>query len=849
MNPFKIRLRLSSRKVTNKDKERASAKSPSSGPKKLGRRKRLSEKDPEKYEKIKEYDKIQSRYYRLNLVLDAERSENAKEKLIQSNEKAKIRMRRMRARRKETAKKEGKKITKRMTRSEMQKFAEVREKERVRKQKYRANLSEDKKEALRQTDRNKYAVKIRQKKELMHPSNPRSTQTVEEHDSETEKQNTVTPTVIGSPNSSASDLSGTANSTTSAKRKRLSRVRKSMPSNAEKYTDVVIGLIKNASPMKAKALEKRLIVSSKESFMHKEVATAFTQKLTSLQSNSKTRKYFGSTLKTLKKYKLQRFASKSLKVNRKAMTRQHNKKAGRPSTISLSILRKIEQQYEAASTQLADKKAVSKKNGLASRVLNKPILQVYKDFNKANPGVQISRSQFFKFRPIHIKSMTKAKYRGCCCEYCENITIKLKTINKFLHENQNESKLNNNWDVTALTMCKKGEERYHNLSCIQRKCSECGVKMLQKHLNGLDVTVQTSWKRWEKLETSVWKSGKEQRHEKVQLVVKEGTLDDLITELLEEMEPHAQHLFNSAWQSHQFAHLKAHLPEKWTLSVLDFAENYTALFQDEISGAHWNHNQVTIHPIVSYYHCSECQSLWTESMIFISEETKHDFDAVHHFSGLAREHLKTKRNLQILKAVRFSDGCSAQYKSKGPIADIAHSEVDNKFPTQHNYFGSRHGKGPSDGESAVIKSQASAAVKSGEHTIATAWDMYSFLLKNAVRDGDCNTHFRGTVFFVPGKDIKRDRGRQIKTVKGTRSLHSIESTAREKIILTRALSCFCPGCLANDATSCQNQAYVKPWKNTVLKKETVLKKATGTSTDKGDHKLCFNYFKAIMYFL
>ena len=202
-------------------------------------------------------------------------------------------------------------------------------------------------------------------------------------------------------------------------------------------------------------------------------------------------------------------------------------------------------------------------------------------------------------------------------------------------------------------------------------------------------------------------------------------------------------------------------------------------------------------------------------MIFISEDTQHDFDAVHHFSGLAREHLKIKRNLQILKAVRFSDGCSAQYKSKGPIADIAHSEMDYKFPTQHNYFGSRHGKGPSDGESAVVKSLASAAVKSGEHTIATAWEMYRFLLENAVRDGDCNTHFRRTVFFVPGMDIKRDRGRQIKTVNGTRILHSIESTASEQTILTRALSCFCPGCLADDATNCQNQAYVKPWKKTI----------------------------------
>ena len=51
----------------------------------------------------------------------------------------------------------------------------------------------------------------------------------------------------------------------------------------------------------------------------------------------------------------------------------------------------------------------------------------------------------------------------------------------------------------------------------------------------------------------------------------------------------------------------------------------------------------------------------------------------------------------------FSDGFFSQYMSRNPFASIA-TDFDQELKVVRNWFGSGHGKGPSDGESEVIKS-------------------------------------------------------------------------------------------------------------------------------------------------
>ena len=211
------------------------------------------------------------------------------------------------------------------------------------------------------------------------------------------------------------------------------------------------------------------------------------------------------------------------------------------------------------------------------------------------------------------------------------------------------------------------------------------------------------------------------------------TVEDLVKELLEELEPYALHLFTAKWQYEQFLLVSENPPKDWVIMCMDFAENFTCAFQDEIQSAHWNHAQATLHPIVCYYCCPKCEKSMHESLVFISDDLKHDSHLVHHFVTLANTHLQNERGLKIKREVHISNGAASQYKSRTPFADVACSNEDYGFPVEKHFFGSRHGKGPSDGETGVVKTSASIAVKSRKAVIMSATSMFEYCVGNLTR--------------------------------------------------------------------------------------------------------------------
>lgn len=54
----------------------------------------------------------------------------------------------------------------------------------------------------------------------------------------------------------------------------------------------------------------------------------------------------------------------------------------------------------------------------------------------------------------------------------------------------------------------------------------------------------------------------------------------------------------------------------------------------------------------------------------------------------------------------FTDGCSAQYKSRQCMGDFSHSVNDFRYTTILNYYERSHAKGPQDGAGANLKHMA-----------------------------------------------------------------------------------------------------------------------------------------------
>ena len=46
------------------------------------------------------------------------------------------------------------------------------------------------------------------------------------------------------------------------------------------------------------------------------------------------------------------------------------------------------------------------------------------------------------------------------------------------------------------------------------------------------------------------------------------------------------------WQYQQFQLWRQNIPQRRVIMVVDFAENFTCTYRDEIQAAHWHHEQV-----------------------------------------------------------------------------------------------------------------------------------------------------------------------------------------------------------------------------------------------------------------
>ena len=73
--------------------------------------------------------------------------------------------------------------------------------------------------------------------------------------------------------------------------------------------------------------------------------------------------------------------------------------------------------------------------------------------------------------------------------------------------------------------------------------------------------------------------------------------------------------------------------------LLDFAENYSFVYQDSVQGFQWNNNQATVHPF-TLYEKDINGSLNCRSLYIIINERSHGAHTVHIFITKIIEHIK-----------------------------------------------------------------------------------------------------------------------------------------------------------------------------------------------------------------
>ncbi|VDI46372.1 Hypothetical predicted protein [Mytilus galloprovincialis] len=121
------------------------------------------------------------------------------------------------------------------------------------------------------------------------------------------------------------------------------------------------------------------------------------------------------------------------------------------------------------------------------------------------------------------------------------------------------------------------------------------------------------------------------------------------------------------------------------------------------------------------------------------------------------------------------DGAPTQYKSKYNFVDMSFWKDDFGFEVEKHFFGSRHGKGPCDGESGVVKRSATVAVAARGCIISNAPDFYLYAKKQLSlpkeNDVEQHIHSKRTFSFIKSGDVDRNRPERtlrVKTLKQSR---------------------------------------------------------------------------------
>lgn len=279
----------------------------------------------------------------------------------------------------------------------------------------------------------------------------------------------------------------------------------------------------------------------------------------------------------------------------------------------------------------------------------------------------------------------------------------------------------------------------------------------------------------------------------MQIVSVEKSKTDFVALLRSELTEFRKHIHRVKEQYGQSRRLKDILPTTHAICHMDFAENYTCGFAEEIQSAYFDKNAVTLHPVVIYTKDKEDEvKVKHKSLVVVSDELSHTSSTV--FAIMKHVVKEVKAVLQNVKMVHYmTDSPTSQYRNKQIFSIVAHH--DTIFPgikASWLYFEAGHGKGPCDGVGGTAKRLADMAVKRHSAIIQSADDFFQW--------GKTQENSALKFIFVPKsqcteahEELSNLVGKQ---VKGTIQVHAVIPLG-EGSIAVRNTSCFCDKCFVD----------------------------------------------------
>ncbi|CAC5425714.1 unnamed protein product [Mytilus coruscus] len=185
-------------------------------------------------------------------------------------------------------------------------------------------------------------------------------------------------------------------------------------------------------------------------------------------------------------------------------------------------------------------------------------------------------------------------------------------------------------DIAVATLCGKDTTNdCFNKACLDRKCTECGVRLLDfsdQELSDHPEVPTVSWEKYEYITV----------HNKrnLTLVRKCSKPSEMFAHFKHVLDHFAGHQFRAYWQNAQLKSLKENLPQNNCIVIHDYSENYACKERVDVQSTYFQRTEVTIHVSIIYRHSvleldgvesfPDDPCIVTEHFFIISSDEKHD---------------------------------------------------------------------------------------------------------------------------------------------------------------------------------------------------------------------------------
>ena len=337
-----------------------------------------------------------------------------------------------------------------------------------------------------------------------------------------------------------------------------------------------------------------------------------------------------------------------------------------------------------------------KKSKVQARHLTTTINEVFAMFREIYPDVKIGKSKFAELRPKHVLLSSQLPHNVCLCKYHENFIMAVNVLNntdptfpRYDHNFPNE------------LVCTAATE-----DCWFNKCQNCKDAQLLRRKFPPEQR-ESSNVTWH-----VWGNDADG---KLCKMVKEGTSDELFAHICAILPEFLQHCCTKRSQAESYQKEREAVggdafDESFAMVQVDFSENYTCMFQDEIQSAHWKKGQVSLFTV----------ALWCDGelhpKVIASNNLDHGKDTIIAYI----DHLLDSLPATVKTISIWSDGPSSQFKNRFIVAAISALQEKHNVTIRWNFFATSHGKGPVDGIGGSVKRQVWTSVSTRKAIVTDA---------------------------------------------------------------------------------------------------------------------------------